>query len=144
MGTPKEVAGLSMFFDVKNFSLCIFDDADEVYTTNIVKKHIANHLQHCRKVFISSTSLNAIMDGSYRKISTEIPSNSKQFFIKVDDSVDKLQAIVNVYKSLMNSDAKAIVFCNVSTSYYQFFLYFIVIPLIFLMYSILFLDAAKL
>lgn len=40
------------------------------------------------------------------------------------DSVDKLQAIVNVYKLLMNSDAKAIVFCNVSTSYYQFFLFF--------------------
>lgn len=119
-----------MFFDLGKFSLCIYDDADEVYTTEIVKKHIANRLQLCRKVLISSTSLNAIMDGTYRKISTDIPSNRNFFFIKVGDSVEKLEAIVTVYKLLMHSEAKAIVFCNVSTNYYQFF-YFIVIKFIF-------------
>lgn len=116
VGTPKEVVGFAMLFNIGQLSLCIVDDADEICTTDIIKKHVMAQLR-CRKVLLSATTLHSILatNFSYIPINVSVSFNAQQFFIRVGSVVDKLQAIVNVYK-VLSPNAKAIVFCNVSAS----------------------------
>lgn len=113
VGTPKETVGYSMLFDLAKLSLCIFDDADEVCTTDIVKKHITQRLGVCRKVLLSATSLSTIMDGSYSVTCRKFPVNLRTLFVKVADNTAKLEAILRVYETVQNSKFKAMVFFNV-------------------------------
>lgn len=116
IGTPKEVAAFSLMrlFDIEKISLCVVDDADEVYTSDVVKNHIVNRLRSCQKVMISATKLNSILSNDhYTTMSRMIPLNCMHFYIKVDSVVNKLQAIVKVYNVVKNTGAKAIVFFGV-------------------------------
>lgn len=105
---------MSMLFDIGQLSLCIIDDADEVCTTDIVKKYLMEKLR-CRKVLMSATTLRAIIatDYSFIPINIQLPLNAQQFYIRFNDIIEKLQAVVKIYKALP-PNAKAIVFCNVS------------------------------
>lgn len=135
-GTPKEVASFSLMriIDIEKLSLCIIDDADETYTTDVVKSCIANRLR-CRTVMMSATSLKSVLDRDYASVCTTISSSTKSFFIKTEVT-DKLQCIMNVYKMLMDSNAKAIIFCNVSNIGHWHFIYvFIKRPLAFHCFS---------
>ena len=123
IGTPKETVSFCIMrlIDIENIELCIFDDADIVTTTRLVKDNIINRLQVCRKIFLSSIGLNTIKDYSEKfvSINNEITMNAMQFFIKMIDITEKLNVIIEIYKLLKKFGGRCIVFCNVSIKWFE-------------------------
>lgn len=114
VGTPKEISAYTMMrqFDIEKVKLCIFDDADEIMTTNIVKTNILNRLRNCKMVFLSATSLRSVSTCDI--IRYELPLKYTQFYIKTGNDITlKFDAVLDVYKNLMKCGSKAIVFCSV-------------------------------
>lgn len=102
-------------FDIEKIVLCVFDDADEVMATQVVKRNIENCLRSCRKIMVSATSLRSVMSSTYYRFNYTIPLNFGQYYIKTSNDVTlKFNVILDVYRSLVEYGNKAIVFCSVS------------------------------
>lgn len=121
IGTPKEIVSFCIMrvINIEDIKLCIFDDADVIVTTQLIKIHVVSRLQRCRKIFLSSSCLNAVKNNSERNVSitNKVTLNAMQHFIKTADVTAKLEVIVEIYKMLEMSGGRCIVFCNVSINY---------------------------
>lgn len=79
IGTPKEVVsfGLLGVFSLTNLKIIVFDDADTVASTQLVKKIM---VANCQKVFISSTHvrLNNVVTMKFMPNNRLLPENIDQ------------------------------------------------------------------
>lgn len=118
IGTPKEVASLGIIrvFNIEDISLCVFDDADVVATTNFIKTNVIDRLKRCRMLFLSSVCLNSVKNNLKKSqlIIKKTTMNAVQYFMKISDISEKIAAIVKIYNLLTTPQRQCIVFFNVS------------------------------
>lgn len=115
IGTPKEVVsfGLLGVFSLTNLKIIVFDDADTVASTQLVKKIM---VANCQKVFISSTHvrLNNVVTMKFMPNNRLLPENIDQFYAKCTTMTEKIQYVKEICRRLQKyKDGKVIIFSNV-------------------------------
>lgn len=115
IGTPKEVVsfGLLGVFSLTNLKIIVFDDADTVASTQLVKKIM---VAKCQKVFISSTHvrLNNVVTMKFVPNNRLLPENIDQFYAKCTTMTEKIQYVKEICRGLQKyRDGKVIIFSNV-------------------------------
>lgn len=117
VGAPADIIGFRTMrlFNIEDISLCVLDDADKIYTTELFQKQIIKPLiSRARFVMLSAHKFWPPIVRHYEYIENLDVPNIKQYFLQVEDIADKLQAIVFIYKILEQTNTKGIVFCQVS------------------------------
>lgn len=117
IGTPKEVASFVIMrqFHIESISLLMLDDAEVINTSELVKKNVTDKLDsNSVKIFTSLHVSGLAMRGHQFKILEErsVPKITKVYMM-CNDIVNKIHAIVGVYKLLQTSNAQCIIFCRV-------------------------------
>lgn len=120
VGTPKEMASLRIlgYFDLKRIIVAIFDDADVITTTALLKQHILRQLPaNCQKIHVSATSNRSSLlyftqnDVLQFVRSNEIPALIRHFTI---NCANKFKWLLSIVQSVFKNRQKVIVFCSVS------------------------------
>lgn len=96
--------------------MCIFDDADTTNTTKLVQHHILEQVRG-QIIMLASYQFKVYGVNNCSFIKFSLPMNTKQFFLNVNDYADKFEVLTAIYKVLVSTKTKAIVFCNVSNTY---------------------------
>lgn len=118
VGAPKDIIGFKMMrlFNIEQISLCVLDDADTIYTTELFQKQIMQPLasnQLSRFVMLAAHRFQAPIVRKCEYIENLDDPNIKQYYLRANDVTEKLQAIIYIYKILKKTNTKAIVFCQV-------------------------------
>lgn len=121
VGAPADIIGFKTMrlFNIEDISLCVLDDADKIYTTEIFQKQILKPLvsrQSSRIVMLASQEFRPPLVRNYQRIENLDNPNVKQYFLQIHDIADKLQAVILIYKMLKGKNSKGIVFCQVSVT----------------------------
>lgn len=104
-------------FDTKDIRLCILDDAEKIYSTEIFQKQIIKPLNSgtsCRFVMLNGHPFKPPMLREWKYIENLESPNIQQYFLYLNNIADKLEAIISIYKVLKEANVKGIVFCQVS------------------------------
>lgn len=118
VGSPKEMVSFKIMrlFNIEQVTLCVFDDADAIVTTKLVKEHIIEPLNNRRKVLISSniegTQIDFMMTYFFR--SDIISVNVKQCFAICPTNYEKLLAILTANEVIERLNVQGIVFFEVN------------------------------
>lgn len=103
-------------FNIENISLCVFDDADIVSSTDLMKQQIVNSLDsECRKLVISFNSgfeYGSIVKPPYTAFKGENELNVDQCYMKCEFAT-KIRIIAKIHDILAQHHAQAIIFCSV-------------------------------
>lgn len=118
VGTPKEMVSFKIMrmFNIEQVTLSVFDDADTVVTTTLVKDHIIAPLKKCRKLVISSTiqEKDIKLMRPYSVHFDDSQVNVKQCYRKCFTDYAKLLAILTVVKVIQPLKVQGIVFVEVT------------------------------
>lgn len=102
--------------DFRLIKMCILDDADTVFTSNLVKNEIVHQLNEtCKKVLISSTTVHLSMDLliPYESHVDIVQPNAIHCFAICSTLFDKVKAILAAYDEIKRFKVQAIIFCQV-------------------------------
>lgn len=120
IGSPKEMASFKLMriFDIEKISICVFDDADIVNTTALIKEQITRQLK-CQKILVSSTSIAGATKyvGNLTMLLYEQNVKVEQYFLNCGDPSVKFKAILNIFHCLIEKNLQAIIFVQVSVSH---------------------------
>lgn len=118
VGTPKEMVALKnkRSIDFRHIKMCILDDADTVFTSNLVKNEIVHQLNDtCKKVLISSATVHLSMDLMipYDVHVDIVQPNAIHCFAICSTVFDKVKAILAAYDEIKRFKVQGIIFCQV-------------------------------
>lgn len=120
VGSPKEVVSLKIMriFNIEDVSLCVIDDADVVCTTSLIKDHITNSVNNCRKILIASGgSYSDVLARPYgvsndREYLRDVNMNVEQYCIKCPVAT-RFLVVETIHAMLVGKKAQGIIFCTV-------------------------------
>ncbi|XP_055309062.1 DEAD-box helicase Dbp80-like [Sitodiplosis mosellana] len=113
VGTPKEMVSFKIMrhFNIEQISLCVFDDADTIVTTKLIKDHIIANLTQSRKVLMSSKiqfNINFAKPYAIKLDTTNV--NVKQCYTFCEDDGEKIIAVLAVNEILTTLKIQGIIF----------------------------------
>lgn len=119
VGTPKEMISFKMMrlFNIENATLCVFDDADTVVTTQLVKDHIVDAVNDsCRILLIHSGNASLKFDviAPYDLHVNVCEQNIEQYFVDCPSNVEKLKLALLLSHELIRWNFQALIFVEVS------------------------------
>lgn len=119
VGTPKEMVSFKVMrlFSIENVTLCVFDDADTVITTTLVKDHVVNSVKDsCRILLIHSgkSSLQLDFIAPYEIHVNVDELNVEQFFVDCPSNVEKLKMALLLSHELIRLKLQGFIFVEVS------------------------------
>lgn len=106
-------------FNIETIKVLFLDEADVFNTSDLVRKNLTDKLKpNSLKIFTALQENRAALAGQHFKIISEsgLP-NITQTYIQCDTIVNKIHAVVGVYKLVQTTQSQCIVFCRVKFSY---------------------------
>lgn len=121
VGAPADIIGFKMMrlFNIKDISLCVMDDADNIFATELFQNQIMKPLilhTSSRFVMLAAHPFRPPLVQRWKYVANLDVPNIKQYFLRVNNIADKLEAIIFIYKILKRTNTKGIVFCQVRFS----------------------------
>lgn len=120
VGSPKEIVSFTIMriFNIEKISMCVIDDADVVYTTNLMKDQVIKRLKtSCRKLMITfSSGYHQLVRAPYALFDDkdfDIQVNIDHYYSKCEVHT-KFHIVEAVYAVLIEHHAQSIIFCSVN------------------------------
>lgn len=119
VGTPKEIVSFKVLrlFDIENVTMCVFDDADTIVTTQLVKDNIVDAVKNsCRNFVIQSGKISMKLDfiAPYEIHANVCQQNVEQFFADCPTNVEKLKFALLMSLELVQLKLQGFIFVEVS------------------------------
>lgn len=116
IGTPKEIVSFSLLgiFKLQLLKMIVFDDADYVVTSQLVKTLL---VAKCQKVFISTSHFKIGHELFMMKLLVDSQSffHMQHFYMKCTNDEVKMESVKKICEEVRRNDSvgKAIIFCDV-------------------------------
>lgn len=118
VGTPKEMISFKMMrlFNIEKVTMCVFDDADTVVTTQLVKDHIIHAADNaCRFMLMHSGRTSTKFDfmSPYEIHTSVCEPNVEHFVVDCPSYIEKLKMALLMSQELSRSNLQGLIFVEV-------------------------------